>query len=259
MVLAALTGAVIIGGIKTIARAASKIVPVMGIIYLLACLIVILANITDLPAALVTIITQAFAPAAGLGGVLGALLVGVQRASFSNEAGLGSAAIVHCEATTDYPVRQGLASMLGPFFDTIVICLATALMIVLSGVYVGGQGMEGVALTNRAMSSVIPGAEYVLALTVFLFAFSTLITWGYLGVKATTFLFGEKDWIELAFKLIFCGFVVVGAAANMENVIGFSDALILSMAIPNLVGLYVMAPELKKDLKNYLQMIKVDK
>ncbi|MBU0800144.1 MAG: alanine:cation symporter family protein [Alphaproteobacteria bacterium] len=259
LVLAALTGAVIIGGIKTIARAASKIVPVMGLVYLLACLIVILANITDLPAALMTIVTQAFAPAAGIGGVLGGLLVGVQRASFSNEAGLGSAAIVHCEATTDYPVRQGLASMLGPFFDTIVICMATALMIVLSGVYVGGQGMEGVALTNRAMSSVIPGAEYVLALTVFLFAFSTLITWGYLGVKATTFLFGEKDWIELAFKLIFCGFVVVGAAANMENVIGFSDALILSMAIPNLVGLYVMAPELKKDLKNYLQMIKADK
>lgn len=254
--LAILTGTVIIGGIKSIASAASRIVPVMGIVYLVACLVVILANAAHIPHAIATIFHDALTPAAGLGGLLGGLLVGVQRASFSNEAGLGSAAVVHCEATTSYPPRQGIAGMLGPFFDTIVICFATALMIVVSGVYEGGKGMEGVDLTNRAMGSVIPGAEYVLALVVFLFAFSTLITWGYLGVKATTFLFGEKDWVEMAFKFIFCGFVVVGSAAEMKNVIGFSDALILSMAIPNLIGLYVMAPEIKRDLNDYLQMIK---
>lgn len=253
--LAALTGAVIIGGIKSIASAASKIVPVMGIVYLGTCLIVILANVGEIPAAMATIFKEALTPAAGFGGLLGGLLVGVQRASFSNEAGLGSASIVHCEATTAYPPRQGIASMLGPFFDTIVICFATAMMIVLSGVYESGQGIEGVTLTNKAMISVIPHAEYILAFVVFLFAFSTLITWGYLGVKATTFLFGEKDWIETTFKIVFCGFVVVGSAAQLENVIGFSDALILSMAIPNLIGLYVMAPELKRDLKDYLQMI----
>ena len=256
---AVLTGAVLIGGIQALAKTASKIVPVMGFVYLGACIIVIGANIGGLPQALLTIVTEAFTPAAGLGGLLGGLLVGVQRASFSNEAGLGSAPIVHCEATTSYPPRQGIAGMLGPFFDTIVICMATALMIVLSGVYEGGKGMAGVELTSKAMSSVIPGADYILALTVFLFAFSTLITWGYLGVKATTYLFGEKPMVEMAFKLVFLGFVVVGSSAKLENVISFSDSLILFMAVPNLIGLYVMAPEIRRDLKEYLQMHEAQK
>jgi AGCS family alanine or glycine:cation symporter len=257
--LAGLTAAVLLGGIQSLARTASKIVPVMGLIYMGACFIVIFTNIADLPGALATIVREAFTPAAGLGGLLGGLLVGVQRASFSNEAGLGSAPIVHCEATTNYPPRQGIAGMLGPFFDTVVICMVTALMIVLSGVYEGGKGMAGVELTSKAMSSVIPGADYVLAVTVFLFAFSTLITWGYLGVKATTYLFGEKDWVETAFKVVFCGFVVVGCSAKLENVINFSDSLILFMAVPNLIGLYVLAPEIKRDLKEYLQMYEADK
>jgi AGCS family alanine or glycine:cation symporter len=253
LVLAVLVGLVIIGGLKSIARVTSKLVPIMGGIYLFAGLIVILMNFANIPGAVVTIFQMAFLPEAGFGGFLGALLVGVQRASFSNEAGLGSAAIVHSTAKTDQPVSQGFVGMLGPFIDTIVICMVTALVIVFSGAYTQGADMEGVELTSRAFESAIPGSRFVLALTVLLFAYSTLITWSYYGLKCVTYLFGEKDKIELAYKFIFCFFVIVGAAAELENVIGFTDAMILSMGIPNIIGLYLLAPEVKRDVKKYVQ------
>ena len=251
--LAVLTGLVIIGGIKSIARVASKIVPLMGAIYLVAGLIVIAMFYENIPSAMVTIFKMAITPEAGFGAVIGALLMGVQRAAFSNEAGIGSAAIVHATARTDSHIRQGFVGMLGPFIDTIVICMVTALVIVITGAYEGSEGMEGVSLTSRAFEQGISFFPYILALTVFLFAFSTLIAWSYYGLKSATYLFGERKSVDLIYKLIFCAFVVVGSSSTLDHIIGFSDAVLFAMAIPNLIGLYFLAPELKQDLKKYLQ------
>lgn len=259
LVLAALVGVVIIGGIKSIARTASGIVPLMAIIYLLAGFVVIALNIEALPGALATIVTSAFSLEAGVGGFIGALLAGVQRATFSNEAGLGSSAIVHATTKTNIPAKQGIAGMMGSFVDTVIICMITALIIVISGAYLNSTGVEGVSLTSAAMASAVSWFPYLLALCVFLFAYSTLITWYYYGEKSLTFLFGEKDWLVLAFKLVFCAFVVIGAAAELQNVIRFSDAMILALGIPNIIGLYLLAPEVKLDLREYLQALKTQK
>ncbi len=256
LIMAAMVAVVIIGGIKSIAGAASKIVPFMAGIYLLAGFIIIAMNLPALPGALGIIVTSAFSLQAGVGGFIGALLAGVQRATFSNEAGLGSAAIVHATAQTNIPAKQGIAGMMGSFVDTIVICMMTALIIVISGVYETTDGMAGVELTSAAMGSAVSWFPYVLALCVVLFAYSTLITWYYYGEKSLTFLFGEKRWVVLAFKLIFCAFVVIGAEAELRNVIRFSDAMFLSLGIPNIIGLYILAPEVKRDLKEYLQTLK---
>ncbi|QQG35503.1 MAG: alanine:cation symporter family protein [Micavibrio aeruginosavorus] len=252
IVLSILTGIVIIGGIKSIANVSSMLVPVMAILYLLAGFFVIIMNFDQVPEALGIIFKEAFTPTAGLAGLAGAMLTGIQRASFSNEAGLGSAAIVQSCARTQEPVRQGIAAMMGPFIDTVIICLMTALVIVITGVYESGQGMAGVELTSNAFASEIPWAPWMLAFTVFMFAYSTLIGWGYYGVKASTFIFGEKPIVEMTFKIVFCLFVIVGCAADLTNVIRFTDSMILSMAFPNLIGLYVMAPELKRDLQAYV-------
>ena len=255
--MAVLVGMVIIGGLKSIAAVASRIVPFMGGVYLLAGVIVIGMNYQAIPAGLTTIFQMALTPEAGFGAVLGSLLIGVQRAAFSNEAGIGSAAIVHSTAKTNDPVSQGFVGMLGPFIDTIVICMVTALVIVMSGAYEGGGGMEGVSLTSRAFESAIPWFPYVLALTVFLFAYSTMIAWFYYGLKCLTYLTGEKPLVEMSYKIIFCLFSIVGSAAALDNIILFSDSMIFAMAIPNVIGLYLLAPELKKDINRYLQ--KIDK
>jgi AGCS family alanine or glycine:cation symporter len=172
------------------------------------------------------------------------------------EAGIGSSAIVHATAQTNIPAKQGIAGMMGSFIDTVVICMMTALIIVISGVYETTDGMAGVELTSAAMGSAVSWFPYVLALCVVLFAYSTLITWYYYGEKCLTFLFGEKRYVTLAFKLIFCAFVVLGAAAELKNVIRLSDAMFFSLAIPNIIGLYILAPEVKRDLKEYLQTLK---
>lgn len=253
LALAVLVGAVIIGGVKSIAKVSARIVPVMGIVYLLAGLYVIAASYANIPDAMLRILEGALAPEAGLGGFLGALVAGVQRAVFSNEAGIGSAGIVHAAARTSRPVSQGFVGMLGPFIDTVVICMVTALVIVVSGVHDGAEGgIKGIELTSHAFETQIPGARYILAFTVFLFAYSTLITWSYYGEKCATYLFGETRRIRLSYNLIFCVFVVIGSAAQLGNVIGFTDAMMFSMAIPNLIGLYLLAPEVKRDLAAYL-------
>ncbi len=254
IVLSILTGVVIIGGIKSIANVSSYLVPIMAVLYLLAGMVVIVMHIGQVPEALGVIFKEAFTPTAGLAGLAGAMLTGIQRASFSNEAGLGSAAIVQSCARTEEPVRQGIAAMMGPFIDTVIICLTTALVIVITGVYQSGQGMAGVELTSQAFATTIPYAPWLLAFTVFLFAYSTLIGWAYYGVKASTFIFGEHVAVETTFKIIFCLFIIVGCASELKNVIRFTDAMILSMAFPNLIGLYVMAPELKRDLKKYVDL-----
>lgn len=255
LALAVLVGGVIIGGLKSISNVASKIVPFMGAVYLVAGLAVMVLNYNQIPAALGVIFTMALTPEAGVGAVLGSLLMGVQRAAFSNEAGIGSAAIVHAAARTDEPISQGFVGMLGPFIDTIVICMVTAFVIVITGAYEGVDGLGGVTITSQAFESVLPGFQYILAGIVFLFAYSTMIAWFYYGLKGLTYLFGDNKIIEMAYKVIFCLFTVVGASASLDSIIIFSDSMIFAMAIPNIIGLYFFAPELKRDLKAYLQRI----
>lgn len=255
VILSTLVAVVIIGGIKSIANVASRIVPIMGGIYILAGLIVIGVNFTEIPAAFASIITSAFSLEAGFGGMIGAIIQGVRRAAFSNEAGTGSAGIAHAVVRTDKPVSQGLVAMIGPFIDTVIICLVTALVIVITNSYDTTGQMEGVSLTSDAFATAIPWFPYVLALTVFLFAYSTMIAWSYYGLKCTTYLFGERSSVELVYKVLFCLFVIVGASINLNVVINISDALFFLMAIPNVIGLYILAPEIKRDLKEYFQDI----
>jgi len=254
--MAVLVGLVIIGGIQLIAAVASRVVPAMAIIYILAGFVVIGIHYTAIPDAVLTIIELALYPEAGIGALMGALLMGVQRATFSNEAGLGSSAIAHSAVKTDVPVSQGMVGMLGPFIDTVVICSVTALVIVITGSYIEGSGMEGVELTSRAFASGISWFPYVLSLTVFLFAYSTMISWSYYGLKCATYLFGEHDWVENIYKVLFCAFIIVGASTQLSNIILFTDAMIFAMAIPNIIGLYMLAPEVKNDLKIYLKNLK---
>ncbi|MBP7759235.1 MAG: alanine:cation symporter family protein [Alphaproteobacteria bacterium] len=256
VVLAFFTGAVIIGGLKSIAAVASKLVPVMGIIYFIAGFVIIAMHIDNLIPSLITIVTSAFSLKAGFGALLGGLLIGVQRAAFSNEAGLGSAAIVQSTTNTDGPVGTGIVAMLGPFIDTIIICNITALVIVITGVYTEGGGMEGVELTSRAFSDGISWFPYVLTITVVLFAYSTMISWYYCGAVCVRYVFGEKDWVETVFKVFYLLCTVVGTSAELSNLINFTDAAMMSMAFPNILGLFILAPEIKRDLKEYLLQVK---
>jgi len=254
--LAILVGAVIIGGIKSIANVASKLVPAMGVLYLTAGFIVIAIHYANIPEALGIMFTQAFNFEAGLGGLMGVILVGVQRAAFSNEAGLGSAAIVHANANTNDSVSQGLVGMLGPFIDTVIICLVTALVIVISGAYQNVDGMAGVELTSAALESGVSWFPYILAIAVFLFAYSTMITWSYYGVKSVTFLFGERDWVELVYKLFFCVCIVIGASTQLDSIILFTDAMIFSMGIPNIIGMFLLAGVIRREVKAYSAKLK---
>ena len=251
-----ISGVVIVGGIKSIANVSSKIVPFMGGIYVIMGLVVLIMDIGNVPQALAEIFKSAFVPEAGMGAILGTFLIGVQRAAFSNEAGLGSAAVSQASVRTSSPVAQGLVGMLGPFIDTIVICMVTATVIVLTGAYQGGVGVEGVELTSRAFGSVVSWFPYLLAVIVFLFAYSTIIGWYYIGARGFTYLFGEHAWVENIYKVIYCVFIVIGGAASLSNVIDFTDAMLLSMAIPNIIGLYMLAPEIKRDVKEYLAGLK---
>lgn len=251
-----LVGIVIIGGIKSIAAVSSRLVPVMAVIYVVAGLTVIGMNYATVPDAVMTILREALTPEAGFGGILGALLVGAQRAAFSNEAGLGTAPIIYAAAKAHNPVTQGMASMLGPFIDTILICSVTGLLIVVSGVYQEADGIAGVELTSRALSSEIWWFPYVLVLSVFLFAYSTMIAFSYTVCKGLTFLTGENDKVEMGFKIFYCLCVVVGAAVPLESAIAFTDAMFLSMCFPNIIGLYILAPEIKRDTKAYIAKLK---
>lgn len=252
LMMALMVGIVIIGGIKSIAQVTSRIVPFMAGIYLLASLFIIGANIEKLLPSLYLIFSSAMNFEAGLGGVIGAMIAGIQRAAFSNEAGLGSAPIAHANAKTDSHISQGVVVLLEPFIDTVVICTMTALVIIITGVYMGGVGVEGVDLTSRAYASVIGWFPYILAVAVFLFAYSTMISWSYYGLVSTEYLFGDRQITVNIYKMLFCLSTVAGAAAQLGNVVNFTDAMIFSMCIPNIIGLYVMAPEIKKDLKAYM-------
>ncbi|MEO7131270.1 MAG: alanine/glycine:cation symporter family protein [Dermatophilaceae bacterium] len=253
LIFAVLAGAVIVGGIKSIAKVTEKIVPFMAVLYLVACLIVLIANASLIPAAFGDIFTGAFTPTGIAGGFVGALIVGFQRAAFSNEAGLGSAAVAHSAVKTNEPATEGFVAMLEPFIDTVVICTMTALAIVISGAWNDPDATElgGVELTSRAFETVLPWFPIVLAIAVVMFAFSTMISWSYYGMKATGFLFGDSKVAENVFKVLFLVFTVVGSAAALGPVINFSDSMIFLMGVWNIIGLYILANVIRSTIKSY--------
>ena len=272
VVMAVIVAVVIIGGIKRIATVTEKIVPFMAILYVGAALIIILINIRFLPQALMEIYNGAFHPAAGVGGIVGVIMIGFQRAAFSNEAGAGSAAIAHSAVRTRYPASEGVVALLEPFIDTVVICTMTALVIVLYNIngafeyssensgrvllVATGQTVGGVDLTSLAFDSVIPNFRYVLTVAVFLFAFSTMISWSYYGLQAWKYLFGRGATSDLVYKVLYCLAVVIGSASSLSAVIRFSDAMILALVFPNMVGLLLLSPRVRKELSLYLDAVR---
>ena len=255
VVTAILVGAVIIGGISSIAKVTGKVVPIMAGIYILGCLTVIVINIENIGPAFSAIIDGAFSPSALKGGIVGVLIVGFQRAAFSNEAGVGSAAIAHSAAKTNHPPSEGFVALLEPFIDTVVVCTLTALVLIFTGKH-EVVGIAGAQLTSDAFGSVVSWFPYVLAAAVFLFAFSTMISWSYYGMRAWTYLFGKSLKSELVYKALFLIFVVVGASVSLGAVLVFSDMMILAMSFPNIIGLYIMSGEVRNDLKDYLRKLK---
>ena len=258
LVMTLLVGVVIIGGIKRIANVAEKVVPLMAGIYMLAALAILAMNLGAVPGAFYSIFAGAFTPAAGYGGFIGVLVVGFQRAAFSNEAGVGSAAIAHSAAKTDYPVREGIVALLEPFIDTVVVCTTTALVIVITGAYSAElhpewqqyvTGNNGAALTSAAMGSQISWFPYVLAVAVAMFAFSTMISWSYYGERCWSYLFGESS--SLIYKLIFLAFTFLGSILSAKNMLNFGDLMILSMCIPNILGVYFLSGKVKRALDDY--------
>ena len=255
LIVAVLVGAVIIGGIKRIGQVAGAIVPAMCVVYVVAGLAILGANFSAIPDAFGKIVSEAFTPRAGLGGLLGVLVTGFRRAAFSNEAGIGSASIAHSAAATKEPIREGLVSLLEPFIDTIVICTMTGLVVVVTGEYLNEfQGPDstarGVLMTSAAFESVIPWFPNVLAIAVFLFAFSTMISWSYYGERCWVFLFG--DGASLVYRVIFLGFVVLGSVLKIGSVLDFSDFMILGMAFPNILGLIMLTPMVRAKLDDYM-------
>ncbi len=262
IVLAVMVGLVIIGGIQRIGAATSKIVPAMVSIYVLASLFIIVTNIGKLPAALGTIVTMAFTDNAAFGGAVGVLVMGFTRASFSNEAGIGSAAIAHAAAKTDQPVREGLVAMLGPVIDTHIVCLMTASVVVITGTWndpalasVSGD-LKGVQLTAAAFGQEISWFPYVLTVSVLLFAYSTMISWAYYGERGWIYLVdhiteGAGQRTLIVYRLIFVSFVYVGSVTKLGHVLAFSDYMILCMAFPNIVGGLMLAPRVRAALNTY--------
>jgi AGCS family alanine or glycine:cation symporter len=252
LIVASLVGLVIMGGIKGIARVTSKIVPFMAVIYVVAGLIIILMHFSEIPAAFGAIYAGAFTPEGVSGGVIGVLFQGFKRAAFSNEAGVGSAAIAHAAVQTRRPITEGFVALYEPFVDTIVVCTITALVIIITGTWDPSvDPSAGVQLTSDAFGSTISWFPWVLTLAVVLFAFSTMISWSYYGLKAWTFLFGDNRATDAAFKILFMFFVVVGSSMQLGSVIDFSDAMIFAMAFPNLLGCYFLLPVVKKELNEY--------
>ena len=252
LIVASLVGLVIMGGIKGIARVTSKIVPFMAIVYVSAGLVIILIHLTEVPAAFAAIWNGAFTAEGISGGVIGVLFQGFKRAAFSNEAGVGSAAIAHSAVQTNRPVTEGFVALYEPFVDTIVVCTITALVIIITGTWDPSvDPSAGVQLTSAAFESTISWFPWVLTIAVVLFAFSTMISWSYYGLKAWTFLFGDNRVTEAVFKLLFMFFVVVGSSMQLGSVIDFSDAMIFAMAFPNLLGCYFLLPVVKRELNEY--------
>jgi AGCS family alanine or glycine:cation symporter len=269
LILAVITAAVILGGIRSIAKVTCKLVPAMCFIYIVSALIVLAVNFTAIPQAIGIIVTEAFNPRPAItGGILAAIIWGMRRATFSNEAGIGSAPIAHAAAKTRMPASEGVVALLEPFIDTVVVCTVTSLVIVTamnfngdSAEYVinnqtftlggGGGTAFGIGLTSLAFQTVHEGFKYILFMCVLLFAFSTLITWSYYGLQSWQYLFGRGRGIAVVYKVIFCFVIIAGASASMDNAVDFSDASLFAMSIPNLIGVYFLLPVVRKELSKF--------
>lgn len=225
-------------------------------VYVLAGLVILVIHIKQVPDAAVLIVRSCVSPEAAYGGFIGVLVQGIRRAVFSNEAGVGSAAIAHAAAKTDEPVREGLVAMLGPFIDTVVICTMTAPVVIVSGAYNTPEAGQGVEMTRWAFSETLSWFPTVLNISVFLFAYSTMISWSYYGEKAWQYIFGTTKQAVIVYRIIFLGFIILGAVASLDNVIEFSDLMILSMAFPNIIGGVILAPRVKALLKDYWRRYK---
>jgi AGCS family alanine or glycine:cation symporter len=263
-------GIIIIGGIKRIASVTEKIVPLMALLYVGACLYIILTNISFVDDAFAMIFTQAFNPQAGLGGLLGVLITGFRRAAFSNEAGAGSASIAHSAVKTKYAASEGLVALLEPFIDTVVICTMTALVIIIFNgdqtifnyggengiVMIDGVAAEGAAITAAAFANYISFSGPFLTIAVVLFAISTMISWSYYGLQSWMFVFGKSKLSDYTYKILFLLFIVIGAAGDMSAVWTFSDAMILALVFPNMIGLFFLYPKVKEELQRYLKAVR---
>ena len=270
IVLAIVVGIIIIGGIKRIASVTEKIVPFMAVLYIVACLYILLINFSFLDDAIALIVREAFNPTAiGVGGFIGVLMIGFKRAAFSNEAGVGSASIAHSAVKTKYAASEGLVALLEPFIDTVVICTLTALVIITfnstgvftyggqdGGVIIDGIMYEGAGITSKAFAEYIPYSDIFLTVAVVLFAVSTMISWSYYGLQSWKYLFGRGEKSDLTYKLLFLSFIIIGSAASMNSIWAFSDAMIFAMVFPNMVGLYILFPVVKQQLTKYLEVIK---
>ena len=253
IILMAIVAAVILGGIERIGKTTEKIVPTMVILYVAASLFIIVMNIDKLPGVISSIFSQAFTPSATYGGFMGVLVLGIQRAVFSNEGGVGSAAIAHSAAKTDEPVREGIVAMIGPFIDTIVICFMTASVILITAdqnPLINVEGIQGAELTSAAFGSVISWFPYILAFVVFLFSYSTMISWYYYGEKGWRYLSSNTSSL-IYYKALFLGCIFIGSVSSLSNVIDFSDMMILSCAVPNIIGAFFLLPKLKTHLNDY--------
>lgn len=264
IILAITVGTVILGGIKRIALIASYLVPFMGIIYISACLIVISMNIFEVPQIFAQMISGAFTGTAATGGFMGVVVAevikqGARRACFSNEAGLGAAAIAHAAASTKEPVREGLVALLEPFIDTIVICTMTALVILISGAWMSTSNVQGAELTSIAFNSSLPGfGTFVLPIIITLFAYSTTLTYAYYGETATKFLFENqkhKEFYVTGYKILFCLIIILGSVWSSDGVINFSDMMMGLMVVPNLIAVWLLFPKLQKATNDYFKRL----
>ena len=262
VVMAIFAGIVIIGGIKKIAKVTDKVVPVMVLVYVLAVLTILIMNYTQIPNAIYQIFDGAFNSTGVAGGFIGVLIQGFRRGAFSNEAGIGSSSIAHSAVKTKYAASEGLVALLEPFIDTVLVCTMTALALIITGQLTAGSEIsfeQGVILTSNALESGISWFPYLLTVAVILFAFSSMISWSYYGFQAWSYLFGRKKRTGNIYKIIFCVFTVIGAAATLNSVVDFSDAMVFAMMVPNMIGLVLLAPKVVKELKRYKLAIQIKK
>ncbi len=258
LVMSILVAVVIIGGIQKIARVTDKIVPAMVVLYILAVVSILVIHYQALPSAVMAIVEGAFVPKGIVGGMVGVLIQGFKRAAFSNEAGIGSSSIAHAAVKTKYAASEGLVALLEPFIDTVVVCTMTALVLIVTGQIVVGANIsdaQGVVLTANALESGVSWFPYLLSFAVILFAFSSMISWSYYGYQAWSYLFGRGKQLEYLYKTLFCFFVIIGAAASLEAVTDFSDAMIFAMLVPNMIGLVLLVPKVKEALDTYNKAI----
>lgn len=251
IIMAITVAAVVVGSARWLGATTARLVPGMCVVYLGGCLLVLVTNAGAIPGALVEIITQAFNPTAVAGGAIGAFVIGMRRAVYSCEAGIGSAVIAHSAAKTAEPASEGLVALLEPFIDTVIVCTITALTIVVAGTYLQA-GVTGVGVVSAAFETVSPSFPIVLAIAVYLFAYSTLVSWGYYGTQAWGYLFGRSRFSIGFYKVFYCAILPLGAVLDLGKVVDLVDSLFFLMAVPNIIGLYLLSGDLRQEMRSYL-------